>query len=110
RQSELAELESRREETNPETDVAGAAERLADETRIYRERYGIEFGKEGPRSVPLECAWTYLERKYEALAGGKGTEADHVFLLIGMAGLLDGDADRALAGAFPVSGVSADAW
>ena len=108
RQSELAELETRTEETNPETDVRGAAERLADETRIYRERYAIEFGKEGPRSVPLECAWTYLERRYGALAGSSAAEADRVFLLIGMAGLLDGDADRALAGAFPVSGAAPD--
>jgi cell division protein FtsW (lipid II flippase) len=109
RQSELAELTSTVAEASAETDVRGAAERLQDETRIYRERYGLEFGKAGPRSVPVDCAWTFLERKYATLTGADAPEAERVLLLVALAALLDGDVARVPAFVSePTS--SADRW
>jgi cell division protein FtsW (lipid II flippase) len=106
RLSRLDQLENRAREARAEADVQGAIESLASETRLYRDAYGIAAA--GARSVPLECAWNYLEAKY--LAPANAPEADRVFALLGLAALLDGDSNRALAAAFPVKEAKRDAW
>ena len=104
----LNELENRAREARAETDVQGAIESLAGETRLYRAAYGL--AAVGARSVPLECAWSYLEAKYHAPVRGNAPEANRVFALLGMAALLDGDSNRASAAAFPVKATKGDAW
>jgi cell division protein FtsW (lipid II flippase) len=106
--SHLAELENRAREALAETDVRGAIEGLAGETAAYREAYGIAAG--GSRSLPVDCAWNYLERKYNALALDESAAANRVYTLVSMAALLDGDADRAQAGAFPIAHAAGDTW
>ena len=108
RLSRLDELENRAREARAETDVQGAIESLASETRLYRDAYGI--AAVGARSIPLECAWNYLEAKYHAPAHANAPEADRVFALLGMAALLDGDSNRASAAAFPVKEAKGDTW
>ncbi len=106
--SHLAELENRAREALAETDVRGAIDGLAGETAAYRDAYGIAAG--GSRSIPFECAWNYLERKYTALPPGQPASAKRVYTLVGMAALLDGDAERAQAGAFPVAEAGGGSW
>lgn len=107
-QSRLAELENRAREARADTDVHGAMEGLANETANYRDAYGIAAG--GSRSIPVDCAWSYLEAKYSALPTDEASSADRVYALIGIAGLLDGDAERAVEAAFPQSEAASDAW
>ena len=101
----LDELENRAREARAETDVHGAIDGIAGETSVYREAYGIAAA--GARSVPLDCAWTHLEAKYNS---PDATEAGAVYALLGMAAILDGDAARASAAASPADGTKADAW
>jgi cell division protein FtsW (lipid II flippase) len=108
RLSRLDELENRAREARAETDVQGANESLASETRLYRDAYGI--AAVGSRSIPLECAWNYLEAKYHAPAHANAPEADRVFALLSLAALLDGDSMRTSAAAFPVKEVKGDTW
>ncbi|HEV2008499.1 MAG TPA: hypothetical protein VGQ88_07230, partial [Burkholderiales bacterium] len=108
RLSRLDELENRAREARAETDVQGAIESLASETHLYRDAYGITAG--GARSIPLECAWNYLEAKYRARARANASEADRVLALLSMAALLDGDPHRASAAAFPVNEEKSDTW
>jgi cell division protein FtsW (lipid II flippase) len=104
RLTRLGELENRAREARAETDVQGAIESLASETRLYRGAYGLTAA--GARAVPLECAWNHLEAKYRANA----PEAERVFVLLSMAALLDGDAHRASIAAFPVKAAKGDTW
>jgi cell division protein FtsW (lipid II flippase) len=106
RLSHLDELENRAREARAETDVQGAIESLASETRLYRDAYAI--AAVGGRSIPLDCAWNYLEAKYHAPANAP--EADRVFALLSMAALLDGDPIRASAATFPVKEAKGDTW
>lgn len=106
--SRLGELENRAREARAETDVQGAIASLASETRLYRDAYGIAAA--GALSIPLECAWNHLVAKYHAPAHNNAGEADRVFALLGMAALLDGDAKRALAAAFPVKNAKGETW
>lgn len=108
RLSRLDELANRAREARVETDVQGAIASLASETRLYRDAYGIAAA--GARSLPIECAWNYLAGKYHAPARDHAAEADRVFALLGMAALLDGDSNRALAAAFPVNDARGDTW
>src|SRR5262245_34628097 len=64
RLSRLDEFENRAREARAETDVQGAIDSLAGETRLYRDAYGIAAA--GARSAPLDCAWSYLEARYRA--------------------------------------------
>jgi cell division protein FtsW (lipid II flippase) len=104
--SHLAELENRAREARADTDVRGVIDGLAGETAAYRDAYGIALGSSRP--VSLDCAWNYLQRKYAALPIDQN--ADRVATLVGMAGVLDGDAERALAGAFPAADAPGNAW
>ena len=108
RLSRLDELANRAREARAETDIQGAIESLASETRLYRDAYGI--AAVGARSIPLECAWNYLAAKYHAPAHADAPEADRVFALLGMAALLDGDSMRAATAAFPVKEAKGDTW
>jgi cell division protein FtsW (lipid II flippase) len=108
RRSRLGELENRAREARAETDVQGAIESMASQTRLYRDAYGI--AAVGSRSIPLECAWTYLEAKYRAPAHAGAPESDRVFALLGLAALLDGDVNRTLAAAFPAEEARGDTW
>ncbi len=108
RLSRLDELENRAREARAETDVRGAIDSLASETRLYRDAYGIAAA--GARSIPFECAWNHLEAKYHSPARANAPEADRVFALLSMAALLDGDPNRASAAAFPVREARGDAW
>jgi len=87
----LEALENRAREARADTDVKAAMESLANETKLYRDAYGIAPGE--TRSIPLECAWNH----FAALQ-----RAD------GMAAILDGDARRASA-ALP-SDAKSNAW
>jgi cell division protein FtsW (lipid II flippase) len=104
--SHLAELENRAREARADTDVRGVIESLAGETATYRDAYGIAV--DGSRPLALECAWNYLQRKYATLPVVQ--HADRVATLVGMAGILDGDAERAQAGAFPTADAAGNAW
>jgi hypothetical protein len=104
----LDEIENRAREARAETDVQGAIDSLASETRLYLDAYGI--GAVGTRSILLDCAWNYVEAKYHAPARANAAEADRVFALVSMAALLDGDSNRASAAAFPVKEAKADTW
>lgn len=106
--SRLDELANRAREARAETDVQGAIESLASESRLYRDTYGIAAA--GARSIPLECAWNYLATKYRARDRANAPEADRVFALLGMAALLDGDSVRASAAAFPVKAAKIEPW
>ncbi|HTN28348.1 MAG TPA: FtsW/RodA/SpoVE family cell cycle protein [Burkholderiales bacterium] len=97
-------LESRAREARAESDIQTLVDRLASETRAYREAYGI--GLSGTQSVALECAWRYVSGRYHAQANAP--EDYRVFALIGIAALLDGDARRAAIAVAP-SG-KANAW
>jgi cell division protein FtsW (lipid II flippase) len=100
-QSRLARLEefaNRAREARADADVQGAIESLSNETRLYRETYGI--AQTDARSIPLECAWRELVARHEALPG-EGAAA-----LLGMRALLDGDANVAAA----LKGAKADSW
>ena len=108
RLSRLNELENRAREARAETDVQGAIESLASETRLYRDAYGIAAA--GARSIPLECAWNTLEAKYHGPARAGVSEADRVRALLSMAALLDGDSSRLSAAAFPVNDAKVDTW
>jgi cell division protein FtsW (lipid II flippase) len=101
----LDELENRAREARAETDVHGAIDGIAGETSVYREAYGIAAA--GARSVPLDCAWTHLDAKYNS---PDATEEGEVYALLGMAAILDGDAARASAAASPADETKADAW
>jgi cell division protein FtsW (lipid II flippase) len=107
RLSRLDEFENRAREARAETDVQGAIDSLAGETRLYRDVYGIA-GNDA-RSTPLECGWRYLEAKYHA-AGRNASEPGRVLALAGMAALLDGDSSRATAAAFPPGDTGRDNW
>src|SRR4051812_6496876 len=74
----LAQLENRAREARTEIDVRGAAENLASETRRYREAYGIDGDKAGSRSIPLDCAWKYLDRRYRSLTERDASSQDRV--------------------------------
>jgi cell division protein FtsW (lipid II flippase) len=102
RLSRLDEFENRAREARAETDVQGAIASLGNETRLYREAYGIT--PEGAHSVPIDCAWNYFAAQYQAPAG---TDADRARSLVGMAALLDGDAARATAAAATPGAVKA---
>jgi cell division protein FtsW (lipid II flippase) len=106
--SHLAELENRAREARADTDVRGAIESLAGETAAYREAYGIAVSR--TRSLPVDCAWNYLERKYNALPDSQASTAGRTYLLVSMAAVLDGDAERAQAGAFPLAGTADAGW
>lgn len=108
RLSRLDELENRAREARAETDVQGAIESLASETRLYRDAYGI--AAVGGRSVPLECAWNHLAAKYRARDHANAPAADRVFALLSMAALLDGASSRASAAAFPVAQAKGEPW
>jgi cell division protein FtsW (lipid II flippase) len=95
----LAQLENRAREARTEIDVRGAAENLASETRRYREAYGIDGDKAGSRSIPLDCAWKYLDRRYRSLAERDASSQDRVRVVIVMASIIDGAPHQALAGA-----------
>ena len=105
----LDELENRAREARAETDVHGAIDGLASETSLYREAYGIA-ATDG-RSVPLECAWDYLEAKYLSSRSNeeRGMTAG-VYALLGLAAILDGDAARASSAASPADETKPDAW
>ena len=100
----LQELENRVREARAETDVQTLIDRLAAETRAYRDAYGINAS--GSQPVTLECAWRYVSGRYHAQAGAP--EAQRVFALIGIAALLDGDARRAAVAVAPTG--KANAW
>jgi cell division protein FtsW (lipid II flippase) len=104
----LARLENRAREARTEIDVHGAAENLAAETRRYREAYGIADDKAGSRSIPLDCAWSYLHRRYRTLADHHAPSTDPLLVVISMAAILDGAPHLALPGApFPGRGAAA---
>ena len=104
----LARLENRAREARTEIDVRGAAENLAAETRRYREAYGIADDRAGSRSIPLDCAWSYLDRRYRALTEHHAASADRVLVVISMAAILDGAPHQALSGAsYPGRGAGA---
>ena len=100
----LQELENRAREARAETDVQTLIDRLAGETRSYRDAYGI--GAAGTHPLALECAWRYVSGRYHAQAGAP--EANRVFALIGIAALLDGDTRRAAVAVAPTG--KANAW
>ena len=100
----VRELENRAREARAESDIQTLVDRLATETRSYREAYGI--APSGTQSIPLECAWRYVSGRYHAQAGAP--EDYRVFALIGVAALLDGDARRASIAVAP--GGKANAW
>jgi cell division protein FtsW (lipid II flippase) len=108
RLSRLDELENRAREARAETDVQGAIESLAGETRLYREAYGVS--AVGARSIPLECAWNRFEANYRTPAHSGAPEADQAYALLGMAALLDGDSNRATAAAFPFKEGTDNTW
>jgi cell division protein FtsW (lipid II flippase) len=108
RLSRLDALANRAREARAETDVQGAIESLASETRLYRDAYGIATA--GARSTLLDCAWNHLEAKYRAREDARAPEAERVFALLGMAALLDGDPSRAAATAFPDRTARGDPW
>src|SRR5688572_8111179 len=99
----LARLENRAREARTEIDVRGAAEHLSAETRRYREAYGI--GEAGSRSLPLDCAWKYLDRKYRFLSDHHVASVERVRILVAMAAVLDGAAHHALSS--PSAGAAA---
>jgi len=107
RLSRLDEFENRAREARAETDVQGAIESLAGETRLYRDAYGIAAA--GARSTPLECAWSYLEAKYRAGARN-ASEVERVLALLALAALLDGDSSRTAAAAFPPGEAKRETW
>jgi cell division protein FtsW (lipid II flippase) len=84
-------LENRAREARAGTDVQTAIESLNNETRAYRDAYGIPAG--ATRSIPLDCAWSYFAARQRA---------------DGMAAILDGDARRASAALPPET--KASAW
>src|SRR5689334_3006644 len=94
----LARLENRAREARTEIDVRGAAENLAAETRRYREAYGITDDRAGSRSIPLDCAWNYLDGRYRALTEHRAAAADRVLVVISMAAILYGAPHQALPG------------
>jgi len=108
RLARLDEFANRAREARAESDLQGSIESLASETRLYREAYGI--APAGARSVPLECAWSQLEAKYDAPANAQSPNAQRVYALLGMAAVLDGDAGRASAAAGALKGARADSW
>jgi cell division protein FtsW (lipid II flippase) len=108
RLSRMDEFANRAREARAESDLQGAIESLASETRIYRDAYGIEAA--GARSIPLECAWSHLEAKYSAPGAAQSQEAQRVYALLGMAAVLDGDAGRATAVASALKGAGRDPW
>lgn len=85
-------LENRAREARADANVQSEIERIAGQTRAYREAYGIPAGE--TRSLPLECAWIHLAAKGEVQP---------------LAGLLEGDARRALAG-FDPGARKAESW
>ena len=91
----VEELENRAREARAETDVQGAIESPANETRLYRDAYGIAAA--GTRSIPLECAWNHLAAR--SRAQGAVSDEDRASAVLGMAAILDGDAQRASAAA-----------
>jgi cell division protein FtsW (lipid II flippase) len=108
RLTHLAELENRAREARAETDVQGAIDSLAGETGGYRDAYGIAAGSSQPAA--LECAWGYVNRKSQALPADAEANAARVYTLLGMAAILDGDAERAQAAAGNISGTNGDKW
>ena len=105
RLARLDELENRAREARAETDVHGAIESLAGETRLYRDAYGLATA--GSRSVPMECAWNYLAARARAPAQA---EAERVLALLGMAAILDGDPRRASTAAAPIKQGKGEPW
>ena len=108
RLARLDEFANRAREARAESDLQGAIESLASETRIYRDAYGI--APAGARSIPLECAWSHLEAKYDAPANAQPPDAQRVYALLGMGAVLDGDAGRASAAASALKGARGDPW
>ncbi|MEO6626068.1 MAG: hypothetical protein ABIN37_14720, partial [Burkholderiaceae bacterium] len=111
RLSELQELDNRAREARTETDVQGAIQNLAGETRLYRDAYGITGA--GTRSLPVECAWNYLDARFHLPARDPAPDAFNaaqLYPLLGMAALLDGDPARALAAVFPASDGQGGSW
>jgi cell division protein FtsW (lipid II flippase) len=104
RLSRLDQFANREREARADTDVQGAIESLLSETRLYREAYGIE--PAGARSVPLDCAWSQLERVHEAAAGDRRRDD----ALRAMAAVLDGDVERARAAAATLKDAKGDPW
>ena len=111
RLSALQELDNRAREARTETDVQGAIQSLAGETRLYRDAYGITAA--GARSLPLECARNYLDTRFRLPARDLTPDASNaaqLYPLLGMAALLDGDPARALAAVFPASDRHGGSW
>jgi cell division protein FtsW (lipid II flippase) len=108
RLARLDEYANRAREARAESDLQGSIESLASETRLYRDAYGI--APAGARSIPLECAWSQLEAKYDSPANVQSTDAQSVYAMLGMAAVLDGDAGRATAAASALKGARGDPW
>jgi cell division protein FtsW (lipid II flippase) len=98
RLARLDEFANRTREARADSDLQGAIDSLAAETRLYRETYGM--AQSGSHSIPLECAWRELVARH----GASGERR----VLLGMGALLDGESSAAAAAA--PTGANGDAW